>query len=72
MSRSEALGDARDICSINPLPLWALASEVAMRTSLTKDEAEERLAVAIVAEVVELLFEFGGYGEAVEHGQART
>lgn len=66
MSRAEAWGDAKDICSIHPLPLWALATEVAMRTSLTKDEAEGRLAAAVVAEVGEMLFAFGGYGEAVE------
>lgn len=67
MSRAEAWSDANDICSIHPLPLWALAVEVAMRTSLTQDEAEGRLAAAIVAEVGELLFEFGGYVKAVEH-----
>lgn len=66
MSRADALSDARDICWINPLPLWALSSEVAMRTSLTQDEAEGRLAAAIVAEVGEMLHEFGGYGKAVE------
>lgn len=67
MSRADAWGDARDICKDNPMPLWVLASEVAMRTSLTRDEAEGRLATAIVAEVGELLFEFGDYGKAVEH-----
>lgn len=67
MSRAEAWGDANDICSINPLPLWTLASEVAMRTSLTKDEVERGLAVVIVAEVGELLYEFGDYGEAVDN-----
>lgn len=67
MSRADAWSDARDICSMSPLPLWELASEVAMRTSLTKDDAEGRLATAIVAEVGELLYEFGGYMKEVEH-----
>lgn len=66
MSRADAWSDARDICKDNPMPLWTLACEVAMHTSLTKDEAEGRLATAIVAEVGELLFEFGDYGKEVE------
>ena len=66
MSRADAWSDARDICKDYPMPLWALASEVAMRTSLTKDEAEGRLATAIVAEVGELLYEFGDYEKDVE------
>lgn len=67
MSRADARSDARDMCSINHLPLWELASEVAMRTSLTRDGAEERLATAIVAEIGELLYEFGDYEKEVEH-----
>lgn len=67
MSRADAWSDARDIYSIESLPLWALASEVAVRTSLTRDEAEERLATTIVAEVGELLYKFGDYGNEVEH-----
>ena len=63
MSRADAWSDAIDIYNISPMPLWALASEVAMRTSLNRDEAEGKLAAAIIAEVGNLLFEFGGYGK---------
>ena len=63
MSRADAWSDAMELCNMNSLPLWSIASEVAMNTSLTKDEAEGRLAAAIVAEVGGLLFEFGDYGK---------
>lgn len=63
MDRADAWSDAIDIYNINTMPLWALASDVAMRTSLAKDEAEAKLAAAIVADLRELLFEFGDYGE---------
>jgi hypothetical protein len=66
MSRADAWSDAIDIYNINQMPLWALASEVAERTSLSKYEAEGKLVAAIVADVGELLYEFGGYGEVVD------
>ena len=67
MDRADAWSYAIDIYDINTMPLWALASDVAIRTSLTKDEVEAKLAAAIIADIGEMLFEFGDYGKAVDH-----
>lgn len=65
MSRADAWGDACEIMGqyLGTVHLWPYAKEIALRTSLTQDEAEGKVLLGIQETLGELLYEFGDYRE---------
>ena len=65
MSRADAWGDAGDIIDLYSytVDLGFYAMEIALRTSLTQDEADAKLLSGVQGLIGELLYEYGDYGE---------